>query len=280
MSDLAYPPETIEGWYALHSIHSFDRPAWRALSSDARDALLADGADAWCHATRTDVGWSAAIPLIGSSSDVLFMHFRPTLEAAYAAERRFLDRPIGDYFVATDTFVSVTEVAMYFLSAELVAEALARGGKVGDEVYRAKLATRVEAELAGAHVQKRLHPVRPPEMPYVSFYPMTKRRTGDDNWYALPIAERDRLMRSHGLTGRKFAGRVLQIVTGAIGFADWEWGVTLFAKDPLDLKRLVTEMRYDTASARYADFGPFYLGRVTDDAAWLPHVCSLDGRSF
>ena len=99
-------------------------------------------------------------------------------------------------------------------------------------------------------------------MPYICFYPMSKRRGPEQNWYALSLAERSRLMQAHGKTGRRYAGRVLQIITGAIGFDAWEWGVTLFAKDPLDFKKLVTDMRFDEVSAKYAEFGDFYVGRV------------------
>jgi chlorite dismutase len=97
-------------------------------------------------------------------------------------------------------------------------------------------------------------------MKYVSFYPMSKRRAVDQNWYALDVRERSRLMRDHGMTGRRYAGKVFQVITGSIGLDDWEWGVTLFARDPLDFKRLVTEMRFDEASAVYGEFGRFFTG--------------------
>jgi chlorite dismutase len=111
-------------------------------------------------------------------------------------------------------------------------------------------------------------------MPYVSFYPTSKRRGagGADNWYTLPLAERATLMHRHGLTGRRHAARVRQIITGAIGLDTWEWGVTLFAADPLEFKRVVTDMRFDEASARYAEFGDFYVGRVVDARDWALSV--------
>jgi hydrogen peroxide-dependent heme synthase len=109
----------------------------------------------------------------------------------------------------------------------------------------------------------RLHPVLPPEgMPAFCFYPMTKRRDGDANWYRLPYEERLELMYEHGKSGRTFAGRVLQLVTGSTGLDDFEWGVTLFGVHPDDLKACVYTMRYDTASAIYAEFGPFVTGMV------------------
>jgi peroxiredoxin len=99
-------------------------------------------------------------------------------------------------------------------------------------------------------------------MPYVSFYPMSKRRDAEQNWYTLTLDDRSRLMQAHGLTGRRYAGRVQQVITGAIGLDNWEWGVTLFARDPLEFKKLVTDMRFDEVSAKYAEFGEFYVGRI------------------
>jgi chlorite dismutase len=101
---------------------------------------------------------------------------------------------------------------------------------------------------------------------------MSKRRQPGQNWYALTLDERSRLMYSHGLVGRRYAGRVMQIITGAIGLDAWEWGVTLFARDPLDFKKLVTDMRFDEASAKYAEFGEFYVGRVVEPEVWMERV--------
>lgn len=111
--------------------------------------------------------------------------------------------------------------------------------------------------------EARLHPVLPPAgLASFCFYPMSKRRQGEDNWYRLPYEERLALMRDHGAIGREFRGRVLQVVTGSTGLDDWEWGVTLFGREPDDLKECVYRMRFDEASARYADFGPFLSGTV------------------
>jgi chlorite dismutase len=104
-------------------------------------------------------------------------------------------------------------------------------------------------------------------MPYLCFYPMDKRRNVGQNWYTLPLHERARLMAEHGGTGRRYAGRVSQIISGSVGFDDWEWAVTLFAKDPLDFKALVTEMRYDEVTSVYGEFGTFRVAhRIPTDA--------------
>jgi hydrogen peroxide-dependent heme synthase len=99
----------------------------------------------------------------------------------------------------------------------------------------------------------------------VCFYPMSKRRNESQNWYTLSLDERSRLMQAHGLTGRRYAGKVQQVISGAIGLDAWEWGVTLFAKDALEFKKLVTDMRFDEVSAKYADFGNFYVGKIVAD---------------
>ncbi|HVF74835.1 MAG TPA: chlorite dismutase family protein [Acidimicrobiales bacterium] len=114
-------------------------------------------------------------------------------------------------------------------------------------------------------LEARLHPKLPPEgMRAVCFYPMSKRRAAEANWFTLPYEDRERLMHEHGASGRTFRGRVLQLVTGSTGIDDYEWGVTLFAVHPDDLKECVYTMRFDEASARYADFGPFFTGMVAD----------------
>lgn len=119
--------------------------------------------------------------------------------------------------------------------------------------------------LPEAHLQARLYPRLPPEGKRAfCFYPMSKRRgsADEDNWYALAFEERKRLMIDHGTSGRRFAGRIVQLITGSTGLDDFEWGVTLFGVRPDDLKDTVYTMRFDVASARFADFGPFYTGIV------------------
>jgi hydrogen peroxide-dependent heme synthase len=192
----------------------------------------------------------------------MVMHFRPTLEAIGDAERELRDSPVICGTRPVYSFLSVAEAGLYHLTAQLAREAAVRGGVVGDAIYTEELARRAEVERATAHIQRRLYPSIPDGMPYVCFYPMSKRRDAGQNWYSLTLDERSRLMYAHGMTGRRYAGRVLQIITGAIGLDAWEWGVTLFAKDALDFKKLVTDMRFDEVSAKYAEFGDFYVGKL------------------
>ena len=121
--------------------------------------------------------------------------------------------------------------------------------------------------------EARLHPQLPPDdKPAWCFYPMSKRRDPEQNWFTLPYDERKELMYEHGASGRNFAGRVLQVITGSAGLDDYEWGVTLFAQAPDDLKEVVYTMRFDKASALYAEFGPFYTGMVAPVAEVLEQL--------
>jgi hydrogen peroxide-dependent heme synthase len=247
-----HPPETLEGWYALHQIFALDHAAH---SADTNPRVQANSPDA-------DAGWSAYARLIGSQAILMAMHFRSSLEALGDAQHQSQRRLEAKGLRLVYSFLSVTEAGLYHITAQLARDATERGGAVGDEPYAAELAKRVATERESAHIRRRLYPPLPNDMPYVSFYPMSKRRDAGQNWYTLSLDERSRLMYAHGLTGRRYSGRVLQIITGAVGFDAWEWGVTLFAKDPLDFKKLVTDMRFDEVSAKYADFGNFYVGRL------------------
>ncbi len=263
----AHPPETTEGWYAFHHVLSWDTTTLRALDVDsARSQAERELA---VLATPVEGGWSGVFPLIGSRADVMLVHFRPTLDDIGVAQQAVKKLALFAALRTDYTFLSITEAGLYHASADLAKEAGARGGSVGDESYRAAMAARVEKERASPHVHRRLFPTQPDDMPYVCFYPMSKRRAVGQNWYALTLEERSRLMMTHGMTGRGYAGRVSQVISGAIGFDAWEWGVTLFAGDPLQFKKIVTDMRFDEVSAQYAEFGEFFVGKRASATEWL-----------
>jgi chlorite dismutase len=274
----------LEGWFALHQIFRVNRQAL-----DARPDVLArmgESAGAALKVEDTKLapssgrgkkspkdsssrpGWSCFARLIGSSADLMVIHFRDSLDAIGAAQDALSRQEIMGVLQPTYNFLSVTEAGLYHITAELARAAEARGGKIGDEEYQRTLSERSSAERSSDHIVKRLYPELPKEMPYVCFYPMSKRRDAEQNWYTLTLDDRSRLMHSHGLTGRRYAGRIQQVITGAIGFNVWEWGVTLFAADPLEFKKLVTDMRFDEVSAKYAEFGEFYVGKVVEPSDW------------
>jgi hydrogen peroxide-dependent heme synthase len=207
-----------------------------------------------------------AFSVLGGGADVGFMLLGPDLDALDVLTKRILRGP----FDVAYSFVSLTELSEY-TSTE--ADERARLEAAGEADVEAKLAE-WGARMASYH-DARLHP-RLPERAMIAFYPMSKRRQGDDNWYVLPFDARRELMQGHARVGRTYAGRVLQLITGATGLDDWEWGVTLLADDPAVIKDIVYEMRFDEVSARYGEFGPFFVGLVMDPAAALARAGLLD----
>lgn len=263
----ALPPATLEGWFALHQVCSLDRAALAALPP-ARLAALADEADAALDALAAPAeGWSAAFRLVAGGADVLLVHFRPSLDALADVQLALRTSTLWPFLRLEYDYLSVTEAGLYHATAQAAGEHGA-----GTDAFREAIGAALAAEAAGAHVKSRLYPAVPEGMRYVSFYPMSKRRAPGQNWYALPVEERSRLMRDHGMTGRRYAGRVFQVITGSVGLDDWEWGVTLFARDPLEFKRIVTEMRYDEASTEYGEFGAFYTGIRLASGGWAALV--------
>ncbi|MFL5481181.1 MAG: hydrogen peroxide-dependent heme synthase [Gemmatimonadaceae bacterium] len=270
---IAHPPATLEGWYALHQVFRIDGerlgqrkfdPMINGAASALRRAANLGSASKSRKKTgaKSANGWSCVARVIGSTADIMVIHFRDSLDAIGDAQDELRATPLSRVLAPVCTFLSVTEAGLYHITAEIARETQSRGGKVGDEVYSRSLAERSATEWSSPHVARRLFPELPSDMPYVCFYPMSKRRDASQNWYTLSLDERSKLMQAHGLTGRRYAGKVQQVITGAIGLDAWEWGVTLFAKDPLEFKKLVTDMRFDEVSAKYAEFGDFYVGKI------------------
>ena len=169
----------------------------------------------------------------------------------------------------TYSFVSLTEVSEYVPTVEQYGQRLIEEGETADSpAWKAK----VQGYAAREDMMRkaRLEPDFP-AWPNACFYPMNKKRKVGENWFTLPFAERSRLMAEHGRTGMSFGGRVSQLITVSVGLDDWEWGVTLWARRPDYLKEIVYTMRFDEASARYAEFGPFYTGYVASPAEILVH---------
>ena len=271
----ALPPATLEGWYALHQAFLMDWPALRALGAEGR--AVAEEAQGLFRKLADPPGgegsgWSAAFRLVGGGADWMFVHFRSTPDELNEIELRIARSRFGGLLRLTYDYLSVTEAGLYGATAEA-----ARTEAPGSEGFARMLGERTEAERQSPHLQTRLFPRVPDGMRYLSFYPMSKRRDHPHNWYDLPIEERNRLMRDHGLTGRRYAGRIFQVITGSVGLDDWEWGVTLFARDPLEFKRIVTEMRYDEASTLFGEFGRFFMGIRMEPEEW-PRLLGVEQR--
>src|SRR5258706_1777317 len=216
---IAHPPETLEGWFALHQIFRFRK----GIVDVGRLTRLVKAATATLDPAKkstgrarakndSNAGWSCFARLIGSSADLMAIHFRDSLDAIGVVQEALARTQLAGIVEPVYTFLSVTEAGLYHITAELARAAQSRGGKFGDDEYLRALDERASAERESAHVQRRLYPALPSDMPYVSFYPMSKRRGPAQNWYALTLDDRSRLMQAHGLTGRRYAGNVHQVL--------------------------------------------------------------------
>jgi chlorite dismutase len=254
-TNLPPAPLTLEGASVLHQMFRLKWPAWRALPAAGRAKVTGEAAAA---AARMEGEGTAVFSLLGHKGDLMLVHFRADFDALGAAERCLLRLELSDFLEPTTSYVSVVELGLYDSTVKLYRSLSERGIAPHSNEWNA------EVEETLARQRNAMRPRLYPEMPahnYICFYPMDRRRGEQKNWYQLPMAERQRQMQEHGEIGRRYAGAVKQIITGSIGFDDWEWGVDLFADDPLVFKRLIYEMRFDEVSAVYALFGPFYIGR-------------------
>jgi chlorite dismutase len=237
------------GWGVLHLYYRVDRaraeqePGAAKRIVDAVASLEADGHQALC------------VAVLGHKADFGVMALGPDLARLQSFQQELLSAPLEPVY----SYVSLTELSEYTSTEADERARLAREEGVGGDAADARIAA--WSERMAHYREQRLHP-RLPAKNLLCFYPMSKRRTGETNWYELSFDERKQLMAGHARVGRSYAGRILQLITGSTGIDDWEWGVTLLADDPVALKDIVQEMRFDPVSARYADFGPFITGMV------------------
>jgi len=231
---------TLEGWYSLHDFRAVDWHSWKRATEAERAAALDElhtFLQQWATVEADKQGSTAVYSIVGQKADFVFMHLRETLEELNELENAFNKTSFAQFTIPVYSYVSVVELSNY----------LAGGG----DPY------------ASPEVMARLKPTLP-KSKHICFYPMNKKRDLADNWYMLSMDERKGMMRSHGMIGRQYAGKVKQIICGSVGLDDWEWGVTLFSDDALQFKKLVYEMRFDEVSARFGEFGSFYVGNLLD----------------
>jgi hydrogen peroxide-dependent heme synthase len=252
-------PET--GWHFLHLFYRIDRQRLRGFSEqdqrEGRDELIGTllarktGApeQMQCFATP---GHKADFGVLMAGTDLKTIH-----QVQIALQSSIL----GPALEPAYSFYSITEVSEYVPDSEEYAQMLVEREKMDPEgsLYKTKVAS--YKQRLGPMNRQRLQPDFP-DWPCLCFYPMSKMRQGDQNWYLLPFDTRSELMAQHGRSGMKFAGRVSQVITASTGLDNWEWGVTLWARNPLYLKDIVYTMRFDESSARYALFGDFYFGYI------------------
>lgn len=241
-----------EGWGVLHLFLTLRPDAVSTVPEAGRDvsaALDKVAGEVQAH-VFTGIGHKADLVVMLLDADLVRLRAAQTTIMAAAARAFTLDW----------SYLSLTEGSEYTTTPEQYREQMAAKGVSGDDLDR-----RVDEfdQRMQRYTEDKLHP-QLPRWETMCFYPMTHRRAGDDNWYALDHDERKRLMGEHGRSGRAFTGRVLQLVSGSTGLDDWEFGVTLLAHDVADLKEIVYRLRYDEASVRYAEFGPFVVGLRAD----------------
>ena len=246
-------PETLEGWSVLHLMY---RVRWQ----DLRNASAADLQRLADEAIRAlavpDAGATAFVHMLGHKADLMFICFRRTFDELAQAQLSLSRTELHGHLEPATSYVSVVELGMYEMTAKLHEQLGAKHKPASDEFEKA---FDVEMETQRQRVTNRLF-IEVPKARYVCFYPMNKRRADGNNWYSESFERRASMMREHGMIGRTYAGRVTQVISGSIGYDDWEWGVDLFAQDPIVFKKLIYEMRFDEASAKFAEFGPFYTG--------------------
>jgi peroxiredoxin len=258
-------PVTLEGWFTLHDVWSIDWPRWNALGPDERGAIAAEAGGELAAMERPADGRSACYSVLSQKGDLLLAHWRRDLETLRTVETSFGRLRLRDFLVPAYSYLAVVELGTYELTHQAAAvlerRGLEKGGAGWDDALEREMRRMAEPRLY----------LDVPDRRYLCFYPMSKRRGEQVNWYDLSGEERGSFMRGHGMIGRKYAGKVVQVIQGSVGLDDWEWGVTLFADDPIVFKKLIYEMRFDPASSRFALFGPFYVGirMAPADLGWL-----------
>ncbi len=269
-------PETLEGWSLLHQMFRIRWSEWQGLAAPDRGTRAAEAAQALAGMQRGAEGTTFLSTLLGHKGDLMLVHLRRTFEELQAAQVAVSRLGLAPYLQPTASFVSVVELGMYEMTAQIHERLAERALPAGSSAFEQAFDEEMEAQRR--RVRNRLFVEVPPRR-YVCFYPMDQRRGEQRTWYAEPVEARARMMLEHGKIGRHYAGQVTQVISGAIGFDDWEWGVDLFADDPLVFKKLIYEMRFDEASAWYASFGPFYVGLQFSPAA-LPKYLEGEVPAF
>ncbi|MGE3820108.1 MAG: hydrogen peroxide-dependent heme synthase [Isosphaeraceae bacterium] len=259
-------PET--GWHFLHVFFQVDRVALATIAPDVRErgrqefaTILTPGAEGGPEQVQC-----FAVP--GHKADFGVMMAGKDLKAVHGIQIALQASSLGAAFRTSSSFYSITEVSEYVPDAEEYAKILQDREGLDPETPVFKARVNSYAQRLGPMNQQRLYPDFP-DWPCLCFYPMSKMRQGEQNWYTLPFEERGELMAQHGRSGMRFAGKVSQVITASTGLDDWEWGVTLWARNPQYLKDIVYTMRFDESSARYALFGEFYFGYILPPAELL-----------
>ncbi len=257
-----------EGWHCSHYYYSFDRSDVRGLTAEELAIARQEFADVLNASENGPERLQVSI-VSGHKADFGLMIMDPNPLTIDRTHQRLLNTRLGSSLSSTYSFVSVTEISEYVPTIEQYAARLvAEGEDEGGPSYEAKINAYKQREPIMR--KQRLTPDFP-EWPATCFYPMNKIRLPNANWFMMDHPERNKLMAEHARSGMEFAGKVLQLITTSVGLDDWEWGVTLWARNPEYLKDIVYRMRFDEASAKYAEFGPFYTSYIATPEDVLHH---------
>ena len=267
MAEFPPVPLTLEGSFVLHQFFRFDWKSWRCCAQGERSCADGEGQEIVAEAVaamkkleRKDGEGpvhSAVYSELGHKADLILIHFRDSLEALNRIELDLAQTRFHDFLTPVHSYVSVVELGLYESTRKTYEAAAAKGLAPHSPEWNAEMAESMKRSAEA--MAPRLYPAIP-DAKYLCFYPMDRKRGEGVNWYTVPYGERQRMMHEHGMIGRRYGDQVRQIITGSIGMDDWEWGVDLFADDPVVFKKLIYEMRFDEVSAVYALFGQFFIG--------------------
>lgn len=253
------------GWPVLHQFYRIDRARWRGFDAATRGAAVEEFAAALGHCGAEEGMQFVALAGV-AKSDFGIMAVHPELRRIQRIGQQIGNTALGTCLQPIYSFLSLSEASEYMSGpSEWAAELIDGQGLAPDSPEFAEGMERMRQRM-DKYAEARVHPQLPTDMDVICFYPMAKRRGETHNWYTLDFTERRRLMGGHARAGRAFAGRVQQLITTCTGLDDWEWGVTLFARDLKCVRDVVYEMRFDPASAVYGEFGEFYIGLRLDPA--------------
>lgn len=252
-------PESLDSWWILHRMFAFDRLSWDKLPQNERQEIVAE-ANAALKTLKdsedTDVGFAQ---MIGHKVDLMLTHYSKTFDGLAHAETRIDKLRLSEYLTSATSYVSVLELGLYDATGKIHAALEERNLKPYSQEWNDAFDEMMAEQEKSHYIAPRLW-ARVPQRRYVCFYPMDKKRGEELNWYTLPFATRAKLMVEHGKIGRTYHGLVTQVISGSIGYDNYEWGVDLYADDPIIFKKLIYEMRFDEASSKYGHFGDFYSG--------------------
>ena len=259
MSDLETGLRPEQGWHCLHLYYRIDFGQWQLFSREEKRAAKTQLSSLVQEIRGFDSTQLLTMSVVTPKADLGFMLVTPDLQALNRFEKQISLALGSEVLIPVYSYLSLTEESEYVTTDEEYSRTLEKDEKLSPGSAEFAQSMTAFRDRMAKYRHERVYPTLP-DWPVVCFYPMSKRRGEHKNWYMLPYSDRRRLMSGHAKVGREYAGKVKQLITGASGLDDWEWGVTLFARDTFQIKSIVYQMRFDEVSAAYGEFGEFYIG--------------------